>query len=231
MTELRDLFRKNLKALRKSKGYSQRDLSEECNYTRSYVGQLERGEKDPSFESLIRLADSLELSILDFFRNDSDALDVELTEAIKEMTNLSDNNIRSITTVPELMNWETRMIGLLDPRGRILDFNRSGFEFVHESKDEIFGNKLWELKIFDESDDHVEWVKQSLDLIHEQSLVRRTTFIFTSPTEGETEVEVTLLPMNVANGKKDYIVVEGLRGRQISVTDSPSERPTTEPEE
>ncbi|MFB6345361.1 MAG: helix-turn-helix domain-containing protein [bacterium] len=100
MPKARGLFRKKLRSFREAAAMSQRELSEKCGYTRSYVGQIERGEKDPSFESMIRLADALNLSILDFFRNDHEDLTVELSEALTEMTEFSEATIRSMSTLP-----------------------------------------------------------------------------------------------------------------------------------
>lgn len=221
MTELRDLFRENLKSLRKAKDYSQRELSQKCDYTRSYVGQLERGEKDPSFESLIRLADALNLSILDFFRNDREGLEVELTQALEEMTNFSENNIRSLTTMPEVMNWDVRLIGLLDPEGRIIDFNRTAFEFVRETREEIIGKPLWELSTTDKSRGHDVWVKKAIEHIHRTGKICRTDFEIDSSEMGEVTLEVTLLPMQVVDSVDPYISVEGQLSESVCETESP----------
>lgn len=223
MRDVRELFRENLRKLREAKGYSQRELSELCDYTRSYVGQLERGEKDPSFESLIRLSEALDLSILDFFRNDKEGLEVELTEALEEMTNFSNNNIRSLTTFPELMNWEHRMVSLLNPHGRILDFNRTVYEFVKETKDQILGLPIWDLSMFCEDRGQVSWLQNCVNLIQEEQKIYRCNFSVETDADSDVEVEFSLTPIAVTGSRDCYIVSEGHRCEDIRVMESPLE--------
>jgi transcriptional regulator with XRE-family HTH domain len=59
---------RTLYALRIEKGFSQEELSFRCEIDRSYLGQLERGEKEPCLAKLARLAIGLETSLTDFFR-------------------------------------------------------------------------------------------------------------------------------------------------------------------
>ena len=221
MTEIRELFRGNLRSLRRSKDLSQRELSEKCDYTRSYVGQLERGEKDPSFESLIRLANALELSILDFFRNNDEGLDVDLSEALDEMTTIFDNNIRSLTTIPEVLNWNYRMVSLLDPEGRFLDFNRSGFEFVSEEKTEIIGLPIWELGMFNSSRGHTRWLKKGVRVVCDEERICRGEFTVSPKSGNQTDIEITLTPITVVGSETCYIVAEGHKTEDIADRVSP----------
>ncbi len=59
-------FRKSLKILgetirdaRKAKGWTQEDLSHEASIDRSYIGGIERGERNITFSMLCRIAQAL----------------------------------------------------------------------------------------------------------------------------------------------------------------------------
>ena len=49
----------NLKEIRVSKGFSQEKLAEESGLHRTYVGSVERGERNVSLENILRLAVAL----------------------------------------------------------------------------------------------------------------------------------------------------------------------------
>ena len=50
-----------LRRLRNAKGWSQIDLAVRLDVSRSHIGRLETGEKQPSLKMLFRLADALEV--------------------------------------------------------------------------------------------------------------------------------------------------------------------------
>jgi len=52
---------KILRRLRNAKGWSQEDLAVRLEISRSHIGRLETGEKQPSLKMLFRLADALEI--------------------------------------------------------------------------------------------------------------------------------------------------------------------------
>jgi len=54
-------FGKILRRLRNAKGWSQEDLAARLEISRSHIGRLETGEKQPSLNMLFRLADALEV--------------------------------------------------------------------------------------------------------------------------------------------------------------------------
>ena len=55
----------NIKHFRKMRGFSQEKLAELANLHRTYVGGVERGERNISLLNLIHLADALEVSVAD----------------------------------------------------------------------------------------------------------------------------------------------------------------------
>lgn len=66
------LLARNLRALRLSRGWSQEEMAERCGLHRTYVGAIERGERNVTLETLNALALALGASpaelIADFHR-------------------------------------------------------------------------------------------------------------------------------------------------------------------
>jgi transcriptional regulator with XRE-family HTH domain len=53
------LLARNLRALRKQRGWSQEVMAEECGLHRTYVGAIERGERNVTLDTLNLLAHAL----------------------------------------------------------------------------------------------------------------------------------------------------------------------------
>lgn len=58
----------HLQKARKSKGISQENLSLQAGYYRTYVGKIEKGNYSPSQHTIWRLANSLGLTLEEFFK-------------------------------------------------------------------------------------------------------------------------------------------------------------------
>lgn len=56
---------KNVKKLREKKGITQEKLAFEANLNRAYIGYIERGERNPSTDTLAKLAKGLKVSLKD----------------------------------------------------------------------------------------------------------------------------------------------------------------------
>jgi len=70
-----------IKIIRVEKGVSQMELSLRSNLTQSFIANVEKGKKQPSILTLIKIADALNVSPQDFFP-ESDESDTK--ELIKE---------------------------------------------------------------------------------------------------------------------------------------------------
>lgn len=63
------VFGRVLKRVRVDRGLSQEQLAFESGYHRTYIGQLERGEKSPSLRTLLNLAGALRLTASELVRS------------------------------------------------------------------------------------------------------------------------------------------------------------------
>jgi transcriptional regulator with XRE-family HTH domain len=61
----RERFAQNLRAARKAAGLSQEALGERADLHPTYVGSVERGERNVSIDNMERLADALDVDIRD----------------------------------------------------------------------------------------------------------------------------------------------------------------------
>lgn len=59
----------NIRKLRKELDISQEDLAEKCGLHRTYVGAIERSERNITLQTLEKLADSLGVSPLDLLKD------------------------------------------------------------------------------------------------------------------------------------------------------------------
>ena len=64
---LQKVFIANLKKIRKERGFSQMVLSEKCDTTSNYIGQIEMGRRIPSFEKIEKIAAALEIPFFELF--------------------------------------------------------------------------------------------------------------------------------------------------------------------
>ncbi|MCJ8321453.1 MAG: helix-turn-helix domain-containing protein [Colwellia sp.] len=60
-------FGKNVRKIRKSKGISQEKLAELSETDRSYMGRIERGEKNITLTKIYQICDALNIKLVDLF--------------------------------------------------------------------------------------------------------------------------------------------------------------------
>jgi len=67
MAEILVQVGKRIRELRKARGLSQHALAEKCGFTFSYIGGVERAEKNISLINLSKITDALEVGVHQFF--------------------------------------------------------------------------------------------------------------------------------------------------------------------
>jgi len=68
MQDVRQRLGERIRKLRLKKGWSQEHFADVCGLHRTYVGAVERGEKNLTLANLQILADTLQITIAELFR-------------------------------------------------------------------------------------------------------------------------------------------------------------------
>lgn len=77
MGKLAESVGERIRLIRRSKGFSQEKVALIANLTTSYIGQVERGVKSPTVDSLEKIALALNVNVFDFFDFEQQRLEVE----------------------------------------------------------------------------------------------------------------------------------------------------------
>ncbi len=68
MQEAQRKLGKKIADLRRKKGFSQEGFAHECRFHRSYMGAVERGEKNITIQMLVRIVKALKISLAELFK-------------------------------------------------------------------------------------------------------------------------------------------------------------------
>jgi len=68
--ELRTVFGRNIKCYRNRRNWSLADLAEHANISVNFLGDIERGNKWPRPDSLVKIADALEVKVFELFQEE-----------------------------------------------------------------------------------------------------------------------------------------------------------------
>jgi transcriptional regulator with XRE-family HTH domain len=68
MQEVHKKLGKRIAELRKKRGFSQENFAHECGFHRSYMGAVERGEKNITLASVNRIVVALKMSLQELFK-------------------------------------------------------------------------------------------------------------------------------------------------------------------
>ncbi|MBO6087054.1 helix-turn-helix transcriptional regulator [bacterium] len=69
-SDVREKFANKLKNIRNERSLSQENLALLCGIDRTYIGRLERLERNPSLEILQKIADGLNIKLYDLLKFD-----------------------------------------------------------------------------------------------------------------------------------------------------------------
>ena len=67
--ELRQTVAKNVRMLRRERGYTQEELSERAGIDRNYTGMIERAERSPTVDMLEKIATALDVEAATLLTN------------------------------------------------------------------------------------------------------------------------------------------------------------------
>jgi len=104
MADILELVGKRIRDIRKTKNLSQEQLGEKSGFHFTYIGGLERGERNISISNLAKIADALEVNIRDLF-NFEQELSEEKQITISEIVRLlSNRNERQVTMAKNILS-------------------------------------------------------------------------------------------------------------------------------
>lgn len=92
------LLGRRIRALRNAKGWTQEKLGAASEISYKFIGEVERGVQNPSFETLVKIAAALKVALPELFRFEQETFDKKsienrLSQIIK---NLSDEDMRQL---------------------------------------------------------------------------------------------------------------------------------------
>lgn len=65
--DVKSVFGQNVRRIRRTRGYSQEELAERAGLHRTYVGSIERGERNVSLYNIVLLARALDVPASELF--------------------------------------------------------------------------------------------------------------------------------------------------------------------
>lgn len=209
MSTIKKLFQQNLKWYREQQGLSQSELSTQCDYDRTYVGKIERGEKDPSLEAIIRLTRELDISIINFFRSDRPETSQTVARSLKEGRDL----YQTIFDSPH------RMVALIDTEGQFIEINDTFLEFLNENREELHGEPIWNCTFWGDSEWREQWLEKKVEEATQGNVLDTTMEIYPDGDNSTQILDFTLTPVENDQTSVNYIMVDA----QLSES-SPSEQ-------
>lgn len=75
------LLGRRIRALRNVKGWTQQELGSQADINYKFLGEIERGQQNPSFNVLVKIATALGVELLELFRFEQDISDRNDIEA------------------------------------------------------------------------------------------------------------------------------------------------------
>lgn len=94
----RVLLGRRIRDIRKAKGWTQEELGSKADVSYKFVGEIERGQQNPSFDTLAKIADALGVELIDLFRFEqgiANRKDIESRMA-KIIRGISEDDLRQI---------------------------------------------------------------------------------------------------------------------------------------
>ncbi len=138
-------IRENLKYYREQKELSQETLSRKCNYDKTYVGKIERGDTNPSVEAILRIAEVLDIPTIKFFKANIGSSPDDFQQ---QLENPTDQIIDLFIDVFE----NSPSISLLTNKdGEIIQVNRAAGKFFKADVNNVVGQDIEALSFWSQS--------------------------------------------------------------------------------
>jgi transcriptional regulator with XRE-family HTH domain len=95
------LLGRRIRTLRNIKGWTQEELGNLANINYKFLGEIERGQQNPSFNTLLKISDALEIDLSELFRLEQQITNrAEIIRRIKErMEHISTEDLSHILSI------------------------------------------------------------------------------------------------------------------------------------
>ena len=103
----------NIKRIRKEKRLTQKDVAEGCEMLVPTYSRLERGGSNPSLASIVRIADAMDVSVVELFQS-SEIKDKSVAQKLAMISDLSEYNKNVVTILFDSMIEKDRVEKLQD---------------------------------------------------------------------------------------------------------------------
>lgn len=74
------LLGRRIRSLRIAKGWTQEKLGEASGMSYKFLGEIERGQQNPSFDILVKIASALKVNLAELFRFEQETVDKHVVE-------------------------------------------------------------------------------------------------------------------------------------------------------
>ena len=110
MEDLIKLVGERIRFFRKERGLSQEELAYRAALHNTYIGQVERGEKNATIESLAKISTALDITVAELFHDTASQqkiLSFELDEMVRLLENRSKKDQRAVLSfIDALIAWK-----------------------------------------------------------------------------------------------------------------------------
>jgi transcriptional regulator with XRE-family HTH domain len=97
----RDLLGLRIRSLRTKKGWTQQELGNQADVNYKFIGEIERGQQNPSFNVLVKIADAMGVDLPELFRFESVGMNrKEMESRLQSIIKaLSDDELSRMLTI------------------------------------------------------------------------------------------------------------------------------------
>ena len=97
--DLKQVFIRNLREFRNTRGFSQMKLAELCDTGQNYIGEIEIGRRFPSLKLIEKMGKALNIEPYRFFIDETQDYKTELDEMVNLISKLPDQQRLSIINI------------------------------------------------------------------------------------------------------------------------------------
>lgn len=108
MGDIKKTLGDRIRDVRSGRGWSQEELADRASISRSFMGEIERGQSSATIDSLEKITNALEITLEDLFRNLQSPTDSRLAALMNKMNSLNAESLKDFLDFVEMLyNWKS----------------------------------------------------------------------------------------------------------------------------